>query len=44
MSDRKAIFISKDTHARIVKRGKFGDSYNDIIKRILDKIDTKDNK
>ena len=44
MKDRKSIFVSNEVYARIIKYGKFGETYNDVIKGILDKLESKDNK
>lgn len=35
----KTIHVTKDVHDRLTARGKFKDSYNDIIKRLLDDSD-----
>ena len=35
----KTIHVTKDVHDRLTARGKFKDSYNDIIKRRLDGAD-----
>jgi predicted CopG family antitoxin len=32
----KTIHVQDDIHKRLANRGDFGDSYNDIIKRLLD--------
>jgi predicted CopG family antitoxin len=32
----KTIHVQDDVHQRLADRGAFGDSYNDIIKRLLD--------
>ncbi len=32
----KTIHVQDDVHKRLADRGTFGDSYNDIIKRLLD--------
>jgi predicted CopG family antitoxin len=45
MSGRgKTIHVSDEVHKRLAELGKFKDSYNDIIKRLLDatKIDHSD--
>jgi len=36
----KSIPVTKDVHDRLTARGKFKDSYNDIIKRLLDDSDS----
>tara|TARA_B100000686_G_C16395009_1_gene764360 strand:+ start:442 stop:687 length:246 start_codon:yes stop_codon:yes gene_type:complete len=37
MSGRgKTIHVSDEVHKRLAERGRFKDSYNDIIKRLLD--------
>jgi predicted CopG family antitoxin len=43
----KKIKIKKETYNRLIKAGKFGDSIDDILKRILDQsecIETKEIK
>lgn len=35
----KTIHVTKDVHDRLSARGKFKDSYNDIIRRLLDDAD-----
>ena len=35
----KTIHVSDDVHNRLTEKGKFKDSYNDIIKRLLDEND-----
>lgn len=36
---RKNISIGVDTHERLAKRGKFGDSFDDLIKNLLDEVE-----
>jgi predicted CopG family antitoxin len=40
----KKIRIKKETYARLVKKGKYGESIDDILTRLLDSIETKNNK
>lgn len=37
--DKKTILLKEDTYIRLKKHGKFGETWNDIIVRILDEID-----
>ena len=39
--ESKSIKISRPNYKRIIKYGKFGDSINDVITKILDKLDKK---
>ena len=38
----KTIHVSKDVHERLTERGKFKDSYNDIIRRLLDQCEIQE--
>ena len=40
----KKIRIKKETYDKLTKKGKFGDTIDDIINRILDSIETEDIK
>jgi predicted CopG family antitoxin len=38
---RITMSVSRDIYNRITKYGKFGDSFNDVLVRILDELETK---
>lgn len=38
----KTIHVTTDVHRRLSQRGRFKDSYNDIIRRLLDQCDKAD--
>jgi predicted CopG family antitoxin len=40
----KKIRIKKETYDKLTKKGKFGDTIDDIINRILDGIEIEDRK
>ena len=40
----KKIRIKKETYNKLTKKGKFGDTIDDIINRILDSIEIEDGK
>jgi predicted CopG family antitoxin len=40
----KVIRISAEVEKRLSIRGKFGDSFNDIIERLLDEVEKKEKK
>ena len=40
----KKIRIKKETYDKLTKKGKFGDTIDDIINRILDSIEIEDRK
>jgi len=40
----KKIRIKKETYDKLTKKGKFGDTIDDIINRILDSIEIEDGK
>ncbi len=42
MTRGKSIHVDAETHSRLKRRGNFGESFCDVIKRILDQIDILD--
>jgi hypothetical protein len=40
----KKIRIKKETYDRLIKKGRFGETIDDIIKRILDSIESIDTR
>ena len=42
MNRGKSIHVDKETHQRLKSRGNFGESFCDVIKRLLDHLDLLD--
>jgi len=40
-NEMKMIRVDDDTHDRLKQHGKFGESFNDIIKRLMDIVEGK---
>jgi predicted CopG family antitoxin len=37
----KTLKINEDTHERLKKHGKFGDSFDDVLNRLMDAVEGK---
>jgi len=42
MTRGKSIHVDKETHERLKSRGNFGESFCDVIKRLLDCVESLD--